>query len=213
MRSYIIPFGAFIVLLLISSCSSEKKKKEVSDRVDKSLEKYFSDHELTALQEFADSFFVTECDQKPVEECFTMHSHQIKSDFLQKIPRNISFPFNIPSGIDQIVPEGILYNLWNFDCAYQLQNDTRVNYYCLNLDGPFIDYLAEQKNEYPFIHNYYAGLTEASGMSSQIDQMMVLQSEDELDFSKLGHRILYITHHLSIHDEQFRKKTLTSNQG
>ncbi len=212
MRNSLLSFWAFIIILIISSCSYEKKNTDVNNQSEKSLVKYFSARDITALRKFADSFFISECDQKQVKDCFRMHSHQIKSDFLQKIPRRISYPFNIKSGIDKIVPEDILYNLWNFDCAYQLPNQSKMNYYCLNLEGPFIDYLAEQKIKNAFIGSYYSGLIDASGMSSQLDQMMVLQSEDELDFSKLGHRILYLAHHLSVHDEQFRKETMTTTK-
>ena len=214
MKFFYLVISLILSCCIILACKSNQDKSTDPD-IESSLShsdllaKYFKGSALAEINQLITIFKEqTKSGGKSIKESYDMHSHQLRSDTFQNLPRSISYPYNQTSGIETMIPQGILYNIWNNDCAFAKEEEELSHYYCLNLEGPFIAFLQDKGKNNGVFKKYHEQLLRSQGMSTELDEMMVLQSSEQLDFSNSEDCLLYLVHHYTVYEEMTKSKKM-----
>lgn len=169
-----------------------------------SFNRHFAEQEKDLLLKIKQDFELGMCEEqriaKNMKECYEGHAQMIRSDFFQKIPVTMSYPYKTDYQLDKAKTKAVLSSVWTDKCGYQTDEGV-VNYFCLDAAAKVMDYYKEvaQKSDYigAFTESYIKNktLTEA-----QITNLLMTSGES-LDFENFDHQLFYAILHLTWNEE------------
>jgi len=118
-----------------------------------------SEQQQATLLKLKQTFEAGMCEEQKIDKlkaCYEGHAKMIRSDFFQKIPITLSYPYKTDFQLyktdfqlDETETKTILSSVWTNKCGYQTDKGT-INYFCLDAAAKVMDYYKEiaQGNDY-----------------------------------------------------------------
>lgn len=134
-----------------------------------------------------------------LEECYQFHAAGIKNDFLQKLPVTISPPYNAPINWEKYKVSTDFETLWSAKCGFvNKKNGVELRYHCPNLRssfGTWLDSLSQNNN---LVNQFNESYSKTESFAPQMQQTMILQAAESLDFNNKDHRTFYWMYHFGL---------------
>ena len=169
-----------------------------------SFKHHFNEKERAALLRLKQTFEVGMCEEQRtadnIKECYAGHAKMIRSDFFQKIPITMSYPYKFDNQLDETETTNILSSVWTNKCAYQTDEGI-VNYFCLDAVAKVMDYYKEVAQGSDFIGNFTKSYIKNKTMSQDLTNNLLMISGESLDFDNFDHQLFYTILHLTWNEE------------
>ncbi len=176
-----------------------------------SFKHHFNKKERAALLRLKQTFEAGMCEEQRtadnVKECYAGHAQMIRSDFFQKIPITMSYPYKIDSQLDEAETKNILSSVWTSKCGYQTDEGI-VNYFCLDAAAKVMDYYKEVAQGSDFIGGFTESYIKNKTMSQDLTTNLLMSSGESLDFDNFDHQLFYTILHLTWNEENKALKKL-----
>jgi len=134
-----------------------------------------------------------------LEECYHYHATGLKNDFLQQLPLTISPPYNSPIDWVKYKVSTDFETLWSSKCGFiNEENGVELRYHCPNLRSSFgiwLDSLSQTNN---LVKHFNESYSKTESFMPQLQQFMILQSTESLDFSNKDHKTFYWIYHFAL---------------
>lgn len=196
------------IVILCLSCT--QKKSDIGQEQPKSttteselLSTYFNKTELQSLSHILNSFEQGVCkdlSSKEIKRCYELHFQSLKSDFFQGNPVHLNFPYDGGMSLREFKDETILLSIWNDLCLMGNQElDLKIEYYCLNPNGPFIDYFKSWSSATSIYKHIIDRIENETLSINQPKELFLVPNE--FDFSKVDDRVIYSILHMTLSEE------------
>lgn len=152
----------------------------------------------TFINVFAEHIENLYCKEQPLERCYGMHEAMFKSDFMQKIPPTINFPYSEPFDWSALRSEPGFLKYWSYKCGFVDSENTVINYYCPNIKDEgriWLDSLGQTNQLIKAFNSAYFQLHE---IDKDVQYNFILNASQNLDFNNVDHRAFYWTYHLAL---------------
>jgi len=169
-----------------------------------SFKRHFNEKERAALLKLKQTFEVGMCEEqsiaKTLKACYEGHTQMIRSDFFNKIPITLSYPYKTDFQLDEEEIKNILSSIWTDKCGYQTDEGV-VNYFCLDAAAKVMDYYKEVAQESDFIGGFTESYIKNKTMSQDLTTNVLMTSGEGLDFDNFDHQLFYTILHLTWNEE------------
>lgn len=176
-----------------------------------SFKRHFSEKERAALLKLKKRFEAGMCEEqrtaKNLKECYAGHAQMIRSDFFQKIPITLSYPYKTDFQLDETETKNVLSSVWTNKCGYQ-SDEGVVNYFCLDAAAKVMDYYKEVAQGSDFIGGFTESYIKNKSMSQDLTTNLLMSIGESLDFDNFDHQLFYTILHLTWNEENKALKKL-----
>ena len=142
-----------------------------------------------------------------LKACYAGHAKMIRSDFFQKIPITMSYPYKTDFQLGETETKSVLSAVWTNKCGYQTDEGI-MNYFCLYAAAKVMDYYKEVAQESDFIGGFTESYIKNKALSQDLTTSLLVTSEEGLDFGNFDHQLFYMTLHLTWNEENKALKKL-----
>jgi len=175
----------------VSSSMSDNSRSallELKEQFDAQLRKGFGDRSMAYVYE--------------------QHALRMKLDLLNNEPYDYLFPYNGKFSLADHLELVEEMPFLTYKCGFQKEDGEVIHYYCLGLEGGFIDHLTEVGENNELIKRFAARYQEVKTIDPQAKQDMVLNAQEELSFEELDHQLYYFLFHVCVNEERLAVKKL-----
>jgi len=175
-----------------------------------SFERHFNEKEQAALLKLKQRFEAGMCKEQKTDKlkaCYAGHARMIRSDFFQKIPITMSYPYKTDFQLDETETKSVLSTVWTNKCGYQTDEGI-MNYFCLDAAAKVMDYYKEVAQESDFIGGFTESYIKNKVLSQELTTSLLMTSEEGLDFGNFDHQLFYMILHLTWNEENKALKKL-----
>lgn len=163
-----------------------------------------NDLEVKAIYDLVHQFdaLILKGKDRDISECYTFHAHEMRLDFFNNRPFDISFPYNGKFDLSMFDAPHLL-NFLTKNCGLHNEKENKtVHYYCLKSESKYMDYLHNISLESQLISDFCKQYLEAKVITPDMRQQMLMRSGEELDFAKPEHRFFYMLFHIMVNEEK-----------
>jgi len=176
-----------------------------------SFKRHFSDKEQVALLKLKKTFEAGMCEEqrtaKNLKACYEGHAQMIRSDFFQKIPITLSYPYKTDFQLDETETKTVLSSVWTDKCGYQTDKGT-INYFCLDAAAKVMDYYKEIAQENGSIHTFTESYLKNKSLTQDLTTNLLMSIGEGVDFDNFDHQLFYTILHLTWNEENKALKKL-----
>jgi len=169
-----------------------------------SFQRHFNGKEQAALLRLKQTFDAGMCEEqriaKTLKACYEGHAKMIRSDFFQKTPITLSYPYKTDLQLDEAETKNILSSVWTDKCGYQTDKGT-VNYFCLDAAAKVMDYYKEIAQGNDFIGSFTESYIKNKTLTEAQTTNLLMTSSESLDFNNFDHQLFYTILHLTWNEE------------
>ncbi len=215
--------GFSLVLILGVACQSEDQSSNATNKTNASDQgkisqvitnqnindsvfgTMFSTEEQAALLSLKKEFDTAICKGRETTEiykCYEFHVWKLRSDFLQKNPITLNFPYDGTYQLDSTLVENKLTSIWTNKCGFQKEDKTILHYFCLDANAKIMDYLNTLSKDNEMIQNMTSTYAEKKAFMPNDIEGVIMSSVESLDFKNIDHQIFHMLFHLTIGEEQ-----------
>lgn len=146
-----------------------------------------------------------------VVRCYSMHETMVKSDYMQKIPFTLNFPYKNGFDWDKVKSIPGFDTYWSGKCGFMNEKTNKVvNYYCVNINNEARVWLDSLGKTNTLIATFNDEYYKSESIGASIQQSFILEAMTNLDFDNVDHRAFYWTFHLAL--SELRGATQKINQ-
>jgi len=176
-----------------------------------SFKRHFNGREQTALLKLKQTFEAGMCEEqrtaKNLKACYKGHAQMIRSDFFQKIPITLSYPYKTDFQLDETETKDILSSVWTNKCGYQTDKGT-VNYFCLDAAAKVMDYYKEIAQGNDYIGAFAESYIKNKSLTQDLTTNLLMSIGENLNFDNFDHQLFYAILHLTWNEENKALKRL-----
>jgi len=173
-----------------------------------SFKRHFNEKEKTALLKLKQTFETGMCKEQKTDKlkaCYAGHAKMIRSDFVNKIPITMSYPYKTNFQLDKT--ETVLSSIWTNKCGFQTDKEV-VNYFCLDAAAKVMDYYKEIAQDNSLIYGFTESYIKNKSLTQDLTTNLLFSTGENLDFDNFDHQLFYTILHLTWNEENKALKKL-----
>jgi len=178
------------------------------------LPTYFNEVELKTIYKIKEKFEFGLSGGKDIENIARLyegHAQRMRLDLFNNFPYTLNFPYNGEFDLSQVdIPLAQLRFL-NNNCGFQRQDGTKINFLCLSSPSNYTKFLGAIGEKNTLVASLLEDYTENKTITSKAKQIILLNSEEELDFTKTEHQIIYLFFHILVNEERLALEKLNAS--
>ena len=167
------------------------------------LTTYFSKETITAVQDLKKRFeegLAGGSSYTNIGQLYKLHAQRMRIDMLEKFPFVKNYPYNQEKKIIQ--SEDIIKLPFLTDaCGYLINDTEKVNFPCFTKDNSLFTYLQSASRANALIKGIIAEYQSALGMTPSIQQSLLMDSIDQLNFDRYADQLFYALFHIVLNEE------------
>jgi len=178
------------------------------------LSTFFEETELKAMFKIKEQFDLGLSggkDIKNITRLYENHAQRMRLDLFNNFPYTLNFPYNGKfdlSDVDALYLEQLRFI--NNKCGFQYANGTKSNFICLSSPSNYMEFLETIGKESSLVAFLFEDYTKNKTITNTAKQRILLDSEKELDFTKIEHQIIYLFFHVFVNEERIALEKLES---
>jgi len=150
------------------------------------------------------------CEEQKIDKlkaCYEGYAKMIRSDFFQKIPITLSYPYKTDFQLDETETKTILSSVWTNKCGYQTDKGT-INYFCLDAAAKVMDYYKEIAQGNDYIGTITESYIKNKSLTQDLTTSLLMSIGENIDFDNFDHQLFYTILHLTWNEENKALKKL-----
>ena len=204
MNRILFAFSVFFVLS-VSSCQSEVQREDIQNNAESYFFKFFNAQEqaaILAIKATFDKGINRDFEWDDISRAYDYHAKTIRIDLLNGVPFTLTYPYDGTFDFQNYTAELNQLPFITNECGFQnAETKQKINYYCLNLEQRYFDYLQELSKSSSFIANFAEAYQKSKSLTPTIKEKLLFSAKEELDFMNLDHQQLYMWLHLLASEE------------
>ena len=162
----------------------------------------FSDSSIAAISQLKHEFqkgLAGRSDYTNVGQLYKLHAQRMRIDMLERFPFTKNYPYNQKK---QFISSEMLADLpfLTDACGYLINDTEQVNFPCFTKENKMFEYL-KSNSDSNLITQTITDYKTALGMTPTIQQNLLMNSIDELNFDREADQLFYALFHIVLNEE------------